>query len=236
MKKKLYRVETNNIDTTKIYDSYENRYGLKLDFRKYIHFLNVYVSVMKQINISVDFLVLVNNNIYNFGNKYINQITNAIFNENYIDIAKITRIDKHKGQKLEIKYLNTFIQNFDEDKPFIFFDNGTYLWEYLIEMVRMNFFQGKPNRLDSKFFFTNIESCKYYNKTQLNNKGKIYEIEIIEQKSYFEGDMKFMDNFDNQILFLDLINEFNDYWESKTTKEPIIEVIFQGKYKYKNIT
>jgi hypothetical protein len=236
MNKKFYRVETQEVDTEIIQNSYNSRYGKSLDFRNYINFINVYLSIMKQLNISVDFLVLVNNNICSRGDEYLNEISKSIVNENFIDIGKVTEKEEHQGQKMEIKHLNTFVQYFDENRPFRLFDNGTYLWEMTLEMVRMNFFKDKPIRLDSKFFFTDIESCKYYNEKYLNNSGKIYEIEIIKQDSYFEGDMSFIDNIENEILFLDLINEYNDYWKGKLTSKPIKEVIFQGEFKYKNIT
>ncbi|NOQ25430.1 MAG: hypothetical protein GQ564_08710 [Bacteroidales bacterium] len=236
MTKKYFRVETKDIDTNLIYNSFDTRYGLNLDFKPYNHFLNTYLSVMKENNISVDFLTVLNNNIWSLGNEYLKILSDAIVDENYIDLQKVTNDKNHKNQRIEIRYVNSFVQNFDNENNFINFDNGTYLWEITLEMVRCNFFNKEPNRLDSKFFFTDIDSCNYYNDNYLNGIGKIYEIELIDKIEYFEGDMNLIERVQNHILFEDLINEFADYWRGKQTEKPIREVVFKGKFKYKNIT
>lgn len=64
MQKKYYRVELYKIDLTKIYSSNENKYGNRLNFEKYIHFLNTYFDIMKSNNIFADFLIILNNNIF----------------------------------------------------------------------------------------------------------------------------------------------------------------------------
>lgn len=235
MKQKFYRVESNNIDLSKIYCSNDRKYGQNLNFENYIHFLNVYFSIMKTNNISVDFLVTLNNNLYLHGNEYIKIIRNAIVNEEYVDIEKITNNIKHKNQFISISSINKFIQSFDEPNNFIFFDNGSYLWEYINECIRLNFFKDKPIRLNSIFLFDNLDSCNYYISRHLNGKGKIYEIELIQIDQLFKSDMKIIDNLENQILFEDLVNEFMRYWKAEYTREPIKEIIFQGKYKYKTI-
>ncbi|MCL2328963.1 MAG: hypothetical protein FWC39_10705 [Bacteroidetes bacterium] len=238
--KNLYRVEFQNIDVNKIYNSDDLNYGSNFDFKHYQHFINTYLQVMYKNNrmynnISVDFLVEVNNQIFMLGNDYLQILSNAIVNEEYIDIHKITENPKHKNQLISIALINEFIQNFDEVNNFIFFDNGMYLWETFLEIVRSNFFNNCPKRLSSVFFFDSLESCNHYITNHLNGIGKIYQIELLETKSFFEADMKIIDNIENQILFEDLLNECADYWSGKMTKKPIKEIIFQGKYKYKNI-
>jgi hypothetical protein len=236
MQQKFYRVELNNIDFSKTYCSNDKKYGKSLNFEKYIHFLNVYFSIMKSNNISADFLVTFNNNMFLYGYDYLKEISNAIVNEELIDIQKITNIKQHINQTISISSVNQFVNSFDEQNNFIFFDNGSYLWEYINEAIRLNFFNDKPKRLDSIFLFDNLDSCNYYISNHLHGQGKIYEIELIEMNEFFEADMKIIDNIENQILFEDLVNEFANYWRADFTKEPIKEIIFQGKYKYKNIT
>lgn len=236
MQQKFYRVECEEVDLSKIYNSNENNYGRKLDFQYYKHFLNVYLSVMKTNNISVDFLISLNNQIVNFGKDYLDKLNNAIVNEEFVDIYKVTGNDKHKNQTISIVSINHFIQSFDRENQFIYFENGAYLWEFLNELVRLNYFKDKPNRLDSVFLFSSIESCNYYISEHLNGIGKIYEVELIEVEKYFETDMRVIDNIENQILFEDVINEFSDYWQGKLTENPIKEIIFQGKYNLKIIS
>jgi len=76
------------------------------------------------------------------------------------------------------------------------------------------------------FFFKDIDSCNYYIQEHLSGIGKIYEVAIINEISYFEGDMKIIDNVENQIKFEDLVNEFADYWRGKLTLAPVKEIIF----------
>ena len=236
MSKKYFRVEIIDINTDIIYDSFDTRYELNLDFTPYNHFLNTYLSVMKENNISVDFLIAVNNNVFLLGDEYLEILRNAIVDENYIDLQKVTGDQNHKNQKIKTKYVNSFLQSFDHINNFIYFDSGTYLWETTLEIVRLNLCKNKPSRLESKFFFTDIESCNYFNREYLDGFGKIYEIEIVDEIESFKGDMNFIDRIPNHILFEDLINEFADYWRGNHTDKPIQEVIFKGKYKYKNIT
>lgn len=235
MPKKFYRVELSEIDLSKTYSSNDKRFGNSLNFEKYIYFLNIYFSIMKTNNISADFLVLLNNNVFMYGNEYLKIVDEAIIDEVFIDLHKITNIEEHKNQIISILAINQFLQSFDEQNNFIFFDNGSYLWEYINEAIRFNFFREKPKRTDSIFLFDSIESCNYYISNHLNGQGKIYEIELLEKNNIFEADMRIIDNIQNQILFEDLINEFSDYWKGKLTLNPIKEIIFQGSYKYKNI-
>lgn len=236
MQKKFYRVELNDIDINNIYSSKNNNYGKSLNFTNYIHFLNVYFQVMKTNNISTDVLVVINNNFYSMGNDYLKILGNAVIEEEYIDVHKVTDIENHRNQTISISSVNYFLESFDKKNNFIFFDNGSYLWEFITESVRLNFFNDKPKRLESIFLFDSIESCNYYISNHLKGNGKIYEIELIDTEDFFEADMRIIDNIENHILFEDLINEFADYWKGKNTSNPIKEIIFQGKYKYKNIT
>ena len=236
MQKKYFRVEQNKVEIDKIYSTQNYNFGKSFDFQEYQHFLNTYLRVMQKNNISVDFFVTLNNEIYLNGGDYLKNINNSIINEEFIDIYKVTKNNNHKNQIVSINNINQFVQSFDESNPFIFFGNGTYLWEIVTEFVRTNFFPEKPQRLQSLFLFDNLESCHYYIEKHLNGIGNIYEVEIINIDKIHQADMKIIDNIENHILYEDLINQFADYWRGKTTENEIREVIFQGQYKYKNIT
>jgi hypothetical protein len=92
-----------------------------------------------------------------------------------------------------------------------------------------------PKRLESIFLFDDIKSCQYYINNHLKGYGKIYEMELLEIEEMFEADMKKIDDIENHILFLDLFNKINDYWNGDFTDNPIKEIIFKGRYKYKKI-
>ena len=229
--KKYYRVEIDNVDTNKIYDTNNSNYGINFNYKGYQHFLDSYYKLMESNNISVDFIVSVNNQIYSQGENYLSILQSAV-KGNIINIFDVTMNNNHKGQQLNFSDLYDFLQSFDENNQFIKFDKGIYLWEYMLEEVRNNHFNNLPKRLSSKFLFKDIKSCEYYKKQHLNGNGIIYEIEIIQSREYHEADMKIIDNITNHILYKDLKNEFEDYWNKKKTSSPITEIIFQGKYKY----
>ncbi len=232
MPQKFYRVELKPIDTDKIYHSEDFAYGSNFDFKYYQHFINTYLRVMHRNNISADFLVTLNNQIYMTQGDYLAGLANAIVNEEYIDLYKVTNNDHHKNQTIPISCVNDFVQSFDEMNPFILFNNGTYLWEIMNEAVRNQLYKSFPKRLSSVFLFDSLDSCNYYRSTHLAGKGTIYEVELLETKAFFEGDMKIIDKIENQILYHDLLSEFIAYWEGRMTETPVKEIIFQGKYQY----
>ncbi|WP_159474753.1 hypothetical protein [Chryseobacterium sp. 18068] len=232
MLEKLYRVERQNVDFDKTYDTNDSNYGKNFDFKNHNIFLNSYLQIMKVNDISVDFLVEINNNIYSMGDIYLEKIENAIVTGDFIDIYQVTGNDKHQNQKIHIKWINYFIKSLDENNGFKEFYNGSYLWEFILEFVRCNLFKNAPNRLNSVFFFNDIDSCDYYIKKHLNGIGRKFEIETIQPTNHFKGDMKIIDNIENQIMFEDLFNEFADYWRGKMVSDPIEEIIYQGTYKY----
>ena len=236
MQKKLYRVEHNKIDLNKIYDtrnrSYGQSLGQNLDLNSFNHFFNKYFEVMLKNNISVDFLVSLTHQIHALGNIYTKILNEAIDDQGYINIYKLTKNENHKNQRILVSYINYFIQSFNEDNKFPYFNDGSILWEFILEFVRLNLYNDSTPRLTSVFFFKDIKSCDYHIQKHLNGFGIKYEVEIIDEISHFEGDMTIIDNVENQIKFDDLIDEFGDYWSGKTTSEPIKEIVFQGTYKY----
>lgn len=234
MNDKYFKVENREIDVNQEYNTQDFNYGKNFDFLKYQHFLNAYARVMYQLDISVDFLVSLNNQIFLNGNDYLGQVRNCIVDEEFIDIYKLTNIPEHKDQRIPLGMVNYFIQSFDAQNQFVFFNNGTLLWEFFLEIVRNSDFSEKPRRLNSTFFFEDLESCNYYIDNHLDGNGKIYEIEIIKPEKLFEADMKIIDNVSNHVKFKDLVKQFQKYWHGELTESPIKEVVFSGRFKYKD--
>jgi hypothetical protein len=126
------------------------------------------------------------------------------------------------------------LQSFDEDNQFIFFDNGTFLWEYYLEKVRSEEFKHLPKRMVSTFFFDNIESCNYYKNNHLNGIGQIKNIELVETKKTFEGDMNIIDAIENSISRDELLETIRKYWRGEKSDNPITEIVFQGEFRFLN--
>lgn len=233
MHKELYRVEMMSMDNQKIIDTDFYNYGKSFETDYYDYFLKVYVKIMDKENIPVDVLISINNNIYISGGEYIQKI-NACITGEHLDVFKLTNNDKHLGYLLNLDLIDEFIQNFDENNQFIFFDNGTFLWEYYLEKVRYEEFDHLPKRLLSTFFFDTVYSCNYYKTKHLNGIGQIKNIELIETKNSFQGDMSIIDGIVNSITRDELIDTIRKYWRGEKSSKPVTEIIFQGKFKFIN--
>jgi len=233
--KKLYRVEPTGItDFTR--NTLHYRYGNTVNLGPYIHFYNAFLSVIQDIpHVPVDFLISINNQICTLGDIYMQHLATAIDENGTVDLYVATQNPKHKGYQISVKYVNLFIQQFNEINPFVFIDEKAFFWEYFLEAIRYNSFNHLPSRLESTFFFTSDASCDYYLNKHLGMMGEKYEVAITSGQASFEGDMKWLDNIDNSISFVELIEVLNKYWSGLMTNEPVVEVIFQGEFAISKI-
>ena len=232
MIKGLYRVEFTPLETKPVRTK-DSNYGKSLNFDYYEHFLSVYDNIMEQVNLPVDFLVSVNNQIYTNAEDYLQLLNNCIFG-NQLDIYKVTNNLKHNGYSIPVPLIMEFLESFDDENQFIWFDNGTFLWEYFYEKVRQKEFNDLPSRLTSTFFFDKIESCKYYITNHCNGIGQTKNVEILETEKLFKGDMNIMDTIENSISRDELINVIRKYWKGEKSDNPIMETVFQGKFQFIN--
>lgn len=227
---KYFRVLQYNTDNEQSYDTSISCYGDGFDTAPYRHFMEVYGNTMAQVNLPADFLISVSNQIYMNGEVYLNLLNNSIDDNGLLHLFKVTNNQNHKGFTIHIDLISDFLQSFDENNQFIFFDNGTVLWEYYLEKVRSEEFNYLPARLKSVFFFQDINNSTEYNKIHLNGMGSTYSVEIMEEKSMFEGDMRIIDEFNNSISRDPLIEQVRKYWRGEKTENPVMEIVFQGKY------
>ena len=109
------------------------------------------------------------------------------------------------------------------------------IWEVLMEQARP--VDVKRKRTECAFFFTNIEdACHYQTSYPGMQKGKLCEVSIIEQEFMMECDMAWLNNVDEKtIKAAEAINQFEHYWAGEKTNNPIMEVLFAGKYQLKSI-
>lgn len=232
----LYKVGTYSDKEEIFLDTKTTNYGAIFS-TKYDHFLDSYFSVATKIDLPIDFLVYVMNGIANFGDDFINaNIAPAIVDEFYVDLFKVTKNPKHKSIVIPIQLLNDFIQSFDGENPFISFYEGFYLWERYFEMVRIKVFPNLPNRKECLFFFDNLDDCNDYIKNKNGGLGQIYEVEILEQSKLFKGDMRLIDELDESITYNILLAQIYKYWDTGLSSSPIIEYLFEGKCKLKNLS
>ena len=229
--KKYYRVVESSTNIKKEYDTSITSYGDGFDAVNYHHFMKVYGDTMAQINLPVDFLISVSNQIYMNGEIYLNLLNNSIDEKGLLHLYKVTMNHKHQGFTIPVDLMFEFLQGFDEENQFIFFDNGIILWEYYLEKVRNEEFSHLPPRLKSAFFFDDIDKCNDYNKVHLSGLGSTFEVDVLENKSMFAGDMRIIDELDNSISRDKLLEQIRKYWLGGKTENPMMEIVFQGRYE-----
>lgn len=233
MNNTFYRVgnySENNI----VIDSKTYNYGKSFG-DEYDHLIDSYFKVATKIDLPIDFLVSVSNGIATFENVFLNVIRNAIVEENFIDIYKVTNNEKHNGFVIPISLMNEFIQSFDDDNNFKVLAEGKYLWERYFEIVREKFFPELPSRKESIFLFDNVADCEFYISNHKGGFGNIYEVEIIQKHILFQADMNIFDESDLSITNSNLMKELFKYWNKETSKTPRYEYLFQGKCCMKNV-
>lgn len=104
------------------------------------------------------------------------------------------------------------------------------IWEVLYDMARPS--QININRLECSYFFSSIEDCKKHKQYPGMVNGVICKVQIIEQQQIFIGDMNWLNNIDEcKAKAIDALDVARKYWEGKKTQSPMLEILFQGKYK-----
>ncbi|MCF8465119.1 MAG: hypothetical protein K9G41_09765 [Flavobacteriales bacterium] len=234
MKKAYYRVGHYGQDEI-ILNSDTYNYGMSFD-TTYNHLLDGYFNIATKIDLPVDFLIDINIGIALFGNVYLNQIEQAIVQDTFVDIYKVTNKDAHRGIVIPIKLLNTFIQHFDDENPFLAYVEGKYLWERYFEMVRSKVFNHLPTRKDSIFLFDNVSDCEFYIQEHKKGFGKIYEVEIIREEQLLKVDMNIFDEISLSITSNNLKMELFKYWDGGLSNTPRFEYLFQGECRLKSIS
>lgn len=230
MEKKYWRVSAEDLIPGKIYDTDIHCYGQNFKDERYRHFLSVYSKIMSQINLPVDFLIYVNNNICIMGGEYLEVLNRAINLNGDIVLQKVSPRPEYNGFVISLDLLDEFLQSFDEDHPFGFFESGPELWEFFLERVRAKEFSSSPSRLSSTFFFTSYGDANDFTK---RNIGSVSEVEITEVKNMQECDMNIIDHIPTTVSRDELYEILRKYWRGEKTDDPVPEIIFQGKYQMK---
>lgn len=131
--------------------------------------------------------------------------------------------------------LYAFASNYiaDVNETNLFYDWGKdhYLWEFIWEMVRNYEYPNMPSRMDSLFLFDNLQDAKNFMDEFRDSNYVIAPVKIIEGlvKSF---DMNWFSNVPIDIPLSEVEKYARNYWEQKQTDNPVIEVLFQGKYAW----
>ena len=109
------------------------------------------------------------------------------------------------------------------------------IWEVMMEMARPN--NVPLMRTQCTFFFKDMNDVLCFQQTypgMMN--GKICEVEIIQEVFKMECDMNWLDSIDEKTAKAsETIDALKKYWSGQLTSQPVIEILFAGKYKLKQI-
>jgi hypothetical protein len=89
-----------------------------------------------------------------------------------------------------------------------------------------------PSRFKSSFFFESEDDCKRYY-TKYNYEGEIFiaKVEFIESKEVVRFDNNIISYFSPYATSVECLNQAKSYLSGNMSDNPLIEFVFQGKYK-----
>lgn len=105
------------------------------------------------------------------------------------------------------------------------------IWEVLMERTRPKDIPCR--RTECAFFFKNRRDAENYKCTYPGMQmGRLCEVTLTEPKYIKELDMNWVDKIDEKTAkACDIVTSFEKYWDGQMTENPIIEVIYNGKYQ-----
>ncbi len=124
-----------------------------------------------------------------------------------------------------------YITHIDETGLYYDWGHEHYLWEFIWEMVRYYEYPDKPSRMDSVFLFDNIENANAFKNQYRDSFCKIVEINLLEGE-HQSFDMNWFTDVPSDITLAQVKDYSRNYWESKMTKNPIVEVLHKGTYMW----
>jgi len=226
----MYYKVVNEIKSDVLIDTENTNYSSTLSgMLNHNAFFQIMLHFSEKKKLPLDFFILLNNNLAFMGNEYIKQIPlskNGIF-----EISVLTGKVHHKEKHIDERELIEIIE-FTDKNGIKVFDQGFYLWEYIFEKIRRREFQEKQSRIEAFYLFENEADCNYYINTHKRG-GVICEVEIEEQKKIFRGDMNLMDETTFEWTIEEAYNQARKYWKGELSKNPKMEILFNGKCKLK---
>ena len=184
-------------------------------------------------NIPIDAIVQINNQFVSFGDIFLEKV--PIEEQDLIDSSLFVSDPKHINHKIDKMELVKFLSYVLNSKVYLEFHLVGLVWEYIFEIARQYVDKNLPSRLDSVFFFDNINSAKYYSTKQRQGLGEVYMINVIQEDCAQAFDMNWLDSIPLCATFGDAIKTAIKYWQQETTDNPTMEILFQGQFEIGDI-
>lgn len=110
--------------------------------------------------------------------------------------------------------------------------------EYLPGIWEVLFDRAKPSKIPLRrtecafFFEKEADALRFKENYPGMEEAMLCEVEIIEEVFSMKADMKWLDNInENTATAAEAIETFKKYWAGEMTADPVVEVLFVGKYK-----
>ena len=154
-------------------------------------------------------------------------------NEKQYDLQQMLILDPVRyisGDELYV-FASNYIADVNETGLFYDWDNNHYLWEFIWEMVRNYEFPDKPSRMDSLFLFDKRQNAMDFLNQYRDLNCVLAEVNLLEgiTESF---DMNWFSEVPSNIPLSEVEQYARNYWGQKQTDNPVIEVLFQGKYAW----
>ncbi|MDO9152135.1 MAG: hypothetical protein Q7U47_00210 [Paludibacter sp.] len=169
----------------------------------------------------------------NFSNEFELSIS-LVLNDTLLKLMKLHKTFIIKGIKYIVKMKKLAKER--EKCNFILNDESNFFIDYILEKKRKNLEIEEnvilPSRFNSSFFFESADDCnKYYPKFNCNGEIQIVKVEFIETRKSFTFDNSIISDFSRCITSIDYLNHAKLYLSGYISDNPLLEVVFQGKYK-----
>ena len=138
----------------------------------------------------------------------------------------------HRNDLME--FAVNYISHMNETGLYYDWGQNTYIWEYIWEMVRISDYSDKPSRIESQFFFDNIDNAKIFNSQIHGNDYQLARIHLLEG-DFQSFDMSWFSDIPSDITISEAEVYARNYWEQKQTDHPVMEFLFQGKYRWNDV-
>lgn len=128
-------------------------------------------------------------------------------------------------------FTSNYIAHVNQTGLYYDWGNDHYLWEFIWEMVRNSEYPPMLSRMESLFLFDNLDNAKDFKTRYRDAKYQIANVSLVEgtMQSF---DMNWFSAVPSDIPLSEAENYARNYWEQKLTDNPVVEVLFQGKYQW----
>lgn len=135
-----------------------------------------------------------------------------------------------------LKEMLDLYQRFRDKSGIVLKDNDlTFIKEYFYEFVRRSYFPEKNSRLNSVFFYENLEVASMTAKELGHKFTDFCMVEIVETRSFDRYDQRWLTDIRTNCVFVECLEAVKNYWKGEMTDYPKIECLFDGKYVLKEL-